>query len=107
MSHPVPRDLKGEERILSIPYMDLYLNKTGILYNGAATVFAGVVGKLTGNAIVFLIVLVLFNVLAYPLAQSTIKKSEFDGGGVRRDKYLKRKFSYKKKRNIYLRRAKN
>ena len=106
MSHPVPKDLKGEERILSIPFMDLYLNKTGIVYNGAVTIFSGVLGKLTGNAILFLLSLVLLNIIAYPLAQTTIKKSEFDGGGVRRDKYLLKRINYRKNKNIYLRRAK-
>lgn len=106
MSHPVPKDLKGEERILSIPYMDLYLNKTGIVYNGAVTVFSGILAKLTGNAIVFLVSLILLNILVYPLAQTTIKKSIFDGGGVRRDKYLLKKFNYRKNKNLYLRRAK-
>lgn len=105
MSHPVPKDLKGEERILSIPYMDLYLNKTGIVYNGAVTVLAGILGKLTGNAILFLVSLVLLNIIVYPLAQTTIKKSEFNGGGVRRDKYLLKKFNYRKNKNLYLRRA--
>lgn len=105
MSHPVPKDLKGEERVLSIPYMDLYLNKAGLIYNGSATIFSGLLGKLTGSAIVFLISLVLLNILVYPLAQSTIKKNVFDGGGVRRDKYLMKKFTYKKKKNLYLRRA--
>lgn len=106
MSHPVPKDLKGEERILSIPYMDLYLNKTGIVYNGSVTVFSGILAKLTGNAIVFLVSLILLNILVYPLAQTTIKKSIFDGGGVRRDKYLLKKFNYRKNKNLYLRRAK-
>lgn len=106
MSHPVPRALKGEERVLSIPVMDLYLNQTGIIYNGAATIISGVLGKITGNAIIFVVSLFLLNVLAYPLAQTTIKKNIFDGGGVRRDKFLLRKFTYKKKRNLYLRRAK-
>lgn len=106
MSHPVPKDLTGEERILSIPYMDLYLNKTGIIYNGGVTIFSGLMGKLTGSAIVLLLLLVVLNILVYPLAQTTTKKSLFDGGGVRRDKFYKRKISYKKKKNIYMRRAK-
>lgn len=107
MSHPVPKDLTGEERIITIPYMDLYLNKAGIVYNGGVTVFSGLVGKLFNNVIVFIVLLVFLNIVAYPLAQTTIKKSLFDGGGVRRDKFYKRKISYKKKKNIYLRRAKN
>jgi len=107
MSHPVPKDLKDEERVITIPYMDLYLNKTGMIYNGAATILAGLLGKLIGNVIVFLVLFLILNILAYPLAQSTIKKSEFDGGGVRRDKFLKKKVTYKRRKNVYLRRAKN
>ena len=86
--------------------MDLYLNKTGAIYNGGVTVLSGVIGKLTNNAIAFLVLLVILNIAVYPLAQTTIKKSAFDGGGVRRDKFLYKKYSYKKKKNIYLRRAK-
>lgn len=107
MSHPVPKDLKDEERILSIPFMDFYLNKTGLIYNGSVTIFSGILLKLTGNVIVFLILLVGLNLLVYPLAQSTTKKSEFDGGNVRLDKFLKRKFTYRKRKRIYLRRYKN
>lgn len=104
MSHPVPKDLKGEERILSIPYMDLYLNKTGLIYNGGVTILAGLIGKITGSAIVLISLLIILNILVYPLAQSSIKKNEFDGGGVRRDKFYIRKFTYRKRKNIYLRR---
>jgi len=107
VAHPVPKDLKGEERFLTIPYTDLYLNKTGAIYNGSATLLAGIIGKLTNNAIVFLALLVLLNIAVYPLAQTTIKKSLFDGGGVRRDKFLMKQYSYKKKKNVYLRRIKN
>lgn len=106
MSHPVPKDLKGEERILTIPYMDLYLNKAGMIYNGIATLLAGGILFVAKNVIVFLFCFVALNALVYPLAQSTTKKSDFDGGGVRRDKHLKKIIKYKKNKNVYLRRAK-
>lgn len=103
MIHPVPKDLKGEERWVSIPYMDLYLNKTGIIYNGAACLISGITVKLTGNVYLFFFLIIILNIIAYPLAQSTIGRNKFDGGGMRLDKYLKIKFKYRKNRRTYLR----
>ena len=103
MANPIPKDLKGEERIFAISFMDLYLNKTGMVYNGAASILSALILKITNNVILFFILFIGLNILVYPLAQSTTKKSEFEGGNVRRDKYLIRKFKYRKKRKIYLR----
>ena len=103
MSHPIPKDLKGEERILSIPFMDLYLNKTGMIYNGSVTLLSGLILKLSNNVILFLVLFIGLNLAVYPLAQSTTKKSDFDGGNLRRDKYLISKFKYRKGKNVYLR----
>lgn len=103
MSHPIPKDLKGEERIIAVSFMDLYLNKTGMIYNGAASILSGLMLKVTSNVIVFFILFIGLNIAVYPLAQSTTKKSEFDGGNVRRDKYLMRKFKYRKAKRIYVR----
>lgn len=103
MAHPIPKDLKGEERILSISWLDLHLNKTGMIYNGIATLLSAVILKISSNVIVFFIFFLLLNAAAYPLAQTTTNRTEFNGGNVRRDIFLKRKFKYKKNKNIYLR----
>lgn len=103
MNHPIPRELKGEERIVAISFMDLYLTKAGLIYNGTVTILVGIIGKITNNAILFFILLVLLNVAAYPLGQHHTQKNKFDGGNIRLDKYLIKKFKYRKRHNIYLR----
>lgn len=103
MGHPIPKDLKGEERVLSIEFLDLHLNKAGIIYNGIATLFSAALLYFSQNVILFFIVFIITNIVAYPLAQTKTNRSEFDGGNVRRDIHLKRKRKYKKNKNIYLR----
>ena len=103
MAHPIPKDLHGEERVLSISWLDLHLNKSGIIYNGIATIFSGIIFWLTKNVILLVVVLLITNIAAYPLAQTTVNKTNFDGGNVRKDIFLKRKFKYKK--NLYLRKC--
>lgn len=108
MRHPIPKELTGEERILELPWLGLYLNKTGIIYNGSVTVISAVLGLyVIKNVIVLALLLVITNVAVYPLAQKNRKKSEFDGGNVRLDKWIKKKHAYKKKQNMYLRRLGN
>lgn len=103
MVHPIPKELEGEERVLSISWLDLHLNKTGVIYNGIATLFSGLIFWISNNVILLIIVLLISNIAVYPLAQTTIRKTCFDGGNVRRDIYLKRKFKYKK--NLYLKKC--
>lgn len=100
-SHPVPKELKGEERIFSVGAF--YLNKTGCIYNGAVTLLTGIVLSLTGAVIPCLVVGLVLNILVYPLAHSTVEKSKFDAGGVRKDKFYYRKFKYWRKKRLYLR----
>lgn len=103
MAHPVPKALKGEERILQLKFMDLYLTKMGLVYNGIACLIAGIVAKLSGNLIVFLVVFLILNGIAYPLGQCTTRKNNFDGGNIRYDKYLLIKWKYRRNKNVYLR----
>ena len=51
MSYPVPRDLKGEERLFVIPQFNIPVYKKSILYNGPATLVALLIGKVIGNQI--------------------------------------------------------
>ena len=103
MKHPIPRELNGEERILSISFLDLYLSKAGMVYNGAASLISGVIGKLTNNVVLFFILFIGLNIAVYPLGQHFTPKNKFDGGNIRLDKYLIKKYRYKKKHNIYIR----
>lgn len=103
MSHPVPKDLRGEERVITIPYMDLYLNKRGMIYNGLATLLSALILKLSGNVVVFFIIFLVLNIIAYPLAHYKLPRNKFEGGNVVLDQYLKRKYSYRKNKKIYVR----
>jgi hypothetical protein len=102
MAHPIPKQLKGEERYF-IPFLNIYLNRKGLIYNGIACVAAAIIGKIAG-VLPFVIFLLLFNLIAYPLAQIKTKKKEFEGGNQELDKFLLNKFKYNKKgKNIYVR----
>lgn len=103
MAHLVPKDLKGEERWLSIPMVDLHFSKKGVFYNGIACILSAIILKFS-NLWVFLFFFLLFNIIAYPLAHATIPKKQFEGGNVKYDLYLIRMIKYKKKKNIYIRR---
>lgn len=105
MAHPVPKDLTGEERVLTLPYLDLYLNKRGIVYNGLASLIAIIIFKLSNdNLILFVILFIILNAIVYPLAHMKTAANNFEGGNVRLDIYLFRKFKYKKNKKIYIRR---
>lgn len=103
MAHPIPRELKGEERIFTIPLINLHFNKKGVAYNGAATLIAAVMLKLF-NFWVFLVFFLVLNIIAYPLAHMKTPKNRFEGGNVSLDKYFLRKYKYKKfNQNVYIR----
>lgn len=101
MSHPVPKDLKGEERLFSIPYLDLHFNKKATLYCLIATVISGLTIKI--NLYLFIFLFLILNMIAYPLATITVSKNKFEGGNVPLDIYFIRKFRYKRKKKIYIR----
>lgn len=94
MGHTIPKELKGEERYFSIPYINLHFNKKGVIYNGLATIISAVIGKMT-NATVFATLFFLLNGIAYPLAHMKRPKGQFEGGNVNLDIYYFRKFKYK------------
>ncbi|MBN1040423.1 hypothetical protein DVW12_17250 [Clostridium botulinum] len=102
MSHPVPKELKGEERLFSIPYVDLHFSKKSTLYCGIATVISGITLKINFN--LFLFMFIGLNLIAYPLGSFKVQKNKFEGGNVSLDTFLIRKLKYQKHRNIYLRR---
>lgn len=103
MAHPIPKELKGEERFFTIPYLNLHFNKKGVIYNGAVTTIAAIIGKLT-NIWVFTALFLITNAIAYPLAHSRIPKRRFEGGNVNYDKYFFRSLAYKKiNKKIYVR----
>ena len=103
MAHPIPKELKGEERILSIPIINVHLNRKGLIYNGAVTILAAALGKLI-NFWVFLALFIILNLIAYPLAHMKTPKTRFEGGNVSLDRYILKRFKYKKfNQNIYIR----
>lgn len=101
MAHPIPK-LKGEERLFSIPYIDLHFNKKASLYCLISTVVAGLTVKV--NIYLFLVLFVILNGISYTLASFTIAKDKFEGGNVPFDVFILRKLKYKKNKNIYIRR---
>lgn len=101
--HQIPKELKGEERILSIPIINVYLNRKGLIYNGAVTILSAILGKLI-SFWVFLVLFIILNLIAYPLAHLKTPKTRFEGGNVPLDKYILRRFKYKKfNQNIHIR----
>lgn len=102
MGHPVPKDLKGEERVFSITAIDLHFSKRGIVYNGIACVISGLTLYIF-NFYAFATLFILLNVIAYPLAHASLPSKNFEGGNVKFDKYIYRIFKYRKGKNIYLR----
>lgn len=104
MGHPVPKDLKGEERLFVIPGLNLPVNKKSLIYNGPATLLALILGRLTGNRIVFFSFLAILNVIVYPLGNSKRSKKKFDNGFMDNDMYLKQVLMWNIKGggNIYI-----
>lgn len=103
MAHPIPKELRGDERIFTIPIINAHFNKKGVVYNGAVSLLSVVIGKLT-NLWVFLVFFIVLNLIAYPLAHMKTPRGKFEGGNVPLDKYFIRKFKYKKfSKNIYVR----
>jgi len=103
MSHPVPNNFKGEERIFSIPYLNVHISKKGVVYNGIASLVAVAVFKATGGYIAFAVTFLMLNIAVYPFGHSRTNSRRFDGGNVPRDVYIYRKFLYKFNKNIYIR----
>lgn len=104
MAHPIPKELRGEERYFSIPVINLHFSRKGVIYNGLATIISVVIGKLT-NVWVFAVLFLLLNAIAYPLAHMRIPKNKFEGGYVPLDRYCLRWFKYKHmNKNLYIRR---
>lgn len=101
-SHLVPKELKGEERIIEFPYFGLYLSKKGIVYCGTATIIASIILKLT-NIYISMFFFVALNAIAYPMSIRKISAKKFDCGNMPYDAFFVRKFRYKKNKNIYLR----
>ena len=105
MAHKVPTDLQADERIIEFKFMDLYLNRRGIIYNGSVTLFSALILKITGNFYVFAVLFIGLNLIAYPLAHSRRSKSKIEGGNTKLDEWFKRKFSYMKESKRYIRRS--
>lgn len=107
MAHPIPKELKGEERLFTLPIINIHFNKKGLIFNGAATILSGVILKLT-NFWVFVPIFLITNMIAYPMGHMKTPKNRFEGGNVPLDKFFIRRFKYKKfKQNIYVRRRGN
>ncbi|UYZ38945.1 hypothetical protein OD350_29090 (plasmid) [Clostridium beijerinckii] len=102
MSHPIPQELTGEERLFSIPYLNLHFSKKATTYCLVATVAAGLALKI--NFYLFAFLFIVLNSIAYPVGTMRISKNKFEGGNVPMDIYLYRKFKYLRSRKIYIRR---
>ena len=53
MSHPMPKDLKEDDRFFGINFMDLHLTKKGLIYNGGVTLFSVAILKIFENVLMF------------------------------------------------------
>lgn len=104
MGHPVPKDLKGEERLFVVPGLNVPLYKRSILYNGPASLIAVAIGQVTNNQLAFIAFFVLLNVVAYPLGNGKRSKRKFDNGFMSNDKYIRQLLFWKMKNggNVYL-----
>lgn len=94
MAHLIPKELKGEERLFTIPYLNLHFSKKGTIYAGVATGISVLIKKLT-NVWVFIPILLILNGIAYPLAHFKTSRKRFEGGNLSLDVYLMRRFKYK------------
>lgn len=104
MSHPIPKDLKEDKRLLDLPWFDLFLTKRGAIYALLVSVIAYLFYLITKSGILFLVLLLMLNVFVYPLGQMKESKDNFDGGNINKDVLLYRKYQYKiSKKRIYIR----
>lgn len=104
MAHPIPKELRGEERLFTIPWVNIPVNKKSVIYNGPATLFAILIGRITGNITVFMGLGIALNLLVYPLGNSSVRNNKFDNGGMSYDKYLMANIRWKLRGggNIYV-----
>lgn len=104
MSYQVPKDLKGEERLFIIPGINAPFYKKSIIYNGPATLISAIIGKITGNTIMFVSTLIVLNLIAYPLGNFKRSKKHFDNGFMDNDKLIKRRIYWRIKGggNVYV-----
>lgn len=94
MGYPVPKELKGEERLFVIPKINVPITKKSIMYNGPATLIAILIGKVSGNQIIFLSLFIVLNIIAYPFGNKRIAKNKFDNGGMDYDKYIRQRIKW-------------
>lgn len=104
MAHQVPRELKGEERLFVVPVFNAPFYKKSLIYNGSVTLIAALIGKLSGNPILFIASLLILNVAVYPLGNSKRSKNKFDNGYMNHDKIIKQQILWRIKGggNVYI-----
>lgn len=104
MSHPIPKDLKEDKRLFDLPWFDLFFTTRGLIYALSVSILAYLFYLITKSAILFLVLLLILNLVVYPLGQLKEAKDNFDGGNINKDILLYRKFKYKfSKKRIYIR----
>ncbi len=89
VSHLVPKELKGEERLFIIPWIGIPVYKKSLAYNGPATLIAVILGKIMNSEIVFFAFFLILNVVVYPLGVGRISRKAFDNGYMKKDMYYK------------------
>ncbi|MCQ4924839.1 hypothetical protein NE686_17185 [Tissierella carlieri] len=104
MGHPVPKELKGEERLFVIPGINKPINKKSLMYNGPATLMSYILGQVSGSLTAFVSFLIILNIIAYPLGNSKISRKKFDNGFMDKDMYLKKLITWKLRGggNVYI-----
>lgn len=108
MGYPVPKELKGEERLFVIPHINVPFYKRSLIYNGPVTLIVIMINKFLDNLIVGLGLLVIANAVVYPLGHRKISKNKFNNGNMDFDKVMKKKLLLRLRGggNVYIRKTK-
>lgn len=104
MSHSIPKELKGEERIFVIPGINIPIYKKSILFNGPASLIAVLIGQYSQSQLAFFTFFIVLNLAAYPFGNGRIRKKNFDNGYMNYDKYVKQRilWEFRGGGNIYI-----
>jgi len=101
MGHPVPKELRGEERLLSFPKIGLHFNQRSLYYNGPACVICFLLAGVVSDLRILFFLFITLNGIAYPLGHIKLPKKRYEGGYLHLDTYIKRMLYFKYKNTLY------
>lgn len=97
----IPSEFKEETIWFTLPYINISFTSKAVIYCLIATGISAIFLKI--NIIVFFLIFIILNSIAFPLATGKTSDKKFEAGNLPYDKFLIRKYKYKYRRNIYLR----